>query len=83
MLNMIIINGILRAGGDNLFCLRMDLISMWMVGVPLTAFAAFVLGWDYQYVYMMIMTEELVKFALCFQRYLKRYWISNLTIAAT
>jgi len=83
MLNMIIINGILRAGGDNHFCLRMDFISMWMVGVPLTAFAAFVLGWDYQHVYMMILTEELVKFALCFQRYLKRYWISNLTVAAT
>ncbi len=34
MLNMIIINGMLRAGGDNLFCLRMDFISTWVVGVP-------------------------------------------------
>lgn len=83
MLNMIIINGILRAGGDNHFCLRMDFISMWMVGVPLTAFAAFVLGWEFKYVYLLLLAEELVKFGLCFQRYLKRYWMNNLTIATT
>ena len=82
MLNMLIVIGILRAGGDNFFCLRMDFITMWMVGVPLTAFAAFGLGLDYQYVYMMMLSEELVKFALCFHRYLKRYWIKNLTVAS-
>lgn len=81
MLNMIIINGILRAGGDNYFCVRMDFISMWMVGVPLTAFAAFVLGWDFKYVYSLMLAEEVVKFMLCFQRYLKRYWMNNLTLA--
>lgn len=82
MLNLIIINGILRAGGDNLFCLRMDFISMWMIGLPLTAFTAFGLGWDFKYVYMVMLTEEIVKFCLCFQRYLKRYWMNNLTIVA-
>ena len=81
MLNMVIINGILRAGGDNHFCLRMDFISTWMAGVPLTAFAAFILQWDFQYVYMFMLTEELVKFSLCFHRYLKRYWMNNLTLA--
>jgi putative MATE family efflux protein len=81
MLNAVIINGILRAGGDNHFCLRMDFFSAWMVGVPLTAFAAFVLKWEFQYVYMLMLTEELVKFALCFHRYLKRYWMKNLTDA--
>ncbi|GLS91744.1 MATE family efflux transporter [Psychromonas marina] len=80
MLNMLIINGILRAGGDNLFCLRMDFISMWMVGVPLTAIAAFVLNWDFQYVYMMMLSEEIIKFSLCFSRYCKRHWLKNLTI---
>jgi putative MATE family efflux protein len=80
MLNSVIINGILRTGGDNHFCLRMDFFSAWIVGVPLTAFAAFVLKWDFQYVYMLMLTEELVKLALCFHRYLKCYWIKNLTV---
>jgi putative MATE family efflux protein len=82
MLNTVIINGILRSGGDNLFCLRMDFVSSWVVGVPLTAFAAFVLKWDFQYVYLMMLTEDIVKLCLCFHRYLSRRWINNLTLAA-
>ena len=81
MLNSVIINGILRAGGDNQFCLRMDFFSAWIIGVPVTAFAAFVLEWDFQYVYMLMLTEDSVKFILCFHRYLKRYWMNNLTVA--
>lgn len=82
MLNMVIINGILRAGGDNHFCLRVDFFSTWLVGVPLTAFAAFMLKWDFQYIYMLMLTEEIVKFSLCFHRYLKCYWMKNLTVTA-
>ncbi|GMQ48800.1 MATE family efflux transporter [Vibrio sp. 10N] len=82
MLNLIIINGILRAGGDNKFCLRMDFIAMWMVGLPLTANAAFVLGLDFKWVYACMLFEEVVKFSLCFHRYLKRYWMNNLTLAS-
>lgn len=83
MLNMVIINGVLRAGGDSYFCVRMDFISMWLVGAPLTAFAAFILGWDFKYVYTLLLAEEVVKFLLCFNRYLKRYWMNNLTISQT
>ncbi|MDX2322616.1 MAG: MATE family efflux transporter [Moritella sp.] len=82
MLNMIIINGILRAGGDNHFCLRMDLIAMWIIGVPSTAFAALVLDWDFNHVYMLLLVEEIVKLSLCFHRYLSGRWLNNLTIAA-
>lgn len=82
MLNMVIINGILRAGGDNHFCLRIDFFSTWIVGVPLTAFAAFILNWEFQCVYLLMLMEELVKFSLCLHRYLKRHWMNNLTVAA-
>lgn len=80
MLNMIIINGILRSGGENLFCLRMDFIAMWMVGIPLTAYGAFVGHWDFGWVYFTMLTEEVVKLGLCFNRYLKKRWLNNLTI---
>lgn len=80
MLNMLIIDGILRAGGDNLFCLRMDFIAMWMVGIPLAAYGAFIGEWDFRYVYLMMIVEEIVKFSLCFHRYLQRRWINNLTV---
>lgn len=80
MLNMIIINGILRTGGENLFCLRMDFIAMWMIGIPVTAYGAFIGNWDYGTVYLAMLTEEVVKLSLCFNRYLKRRWLNNLTV---
>lgn len=80
MTNMVVINGILRSGGDNHFCLRMDLVSMWLIGIPLTAYAAFGAEFDFQYVYACMLIEEVVKLTLCFRRYLKRKWMNNLTI---
>ncbi|WP_027695482.1 MATE family efflux transporter [Vibrio litoralis] len=80
MLNMLIINGILRAGGENHFCLRMDFIAMWMVGIPLTAYGAFVAELSFAWVYLLMISEEIVKLSLCFTRYLKRKWLNNLTI---
>ncbi|WP_407702409.1 MATE family efflux transporter [Vibrio algarum] len=81
MLNLIIINGILRAGGDNLFCLRMDFIAMWLVGIPLATYGAFIGEWGFAWVYAMLICEEVVKFSLCFHRYLKLKWVNNLTIS--
>ncbi len=82
MLNMVIINGILRAGGENQFCLRMDFIAMWMVGVPLTSIGAFVFNLPFAWVFGLMLVEEVVKFALCFHRYMQRTWVNNLTITA-
>ncbi len=80
MTNMIVINGILRAGGDNHFCLRMDFIAMWVVGIPVCTLAAFVIGLEFKYVYAMMLVEEVVKLTLCFRRYLQGEWMNNLTI---
>ena len=60
MLNMVIIVGILKAGGENSFCLRMDFIAMWMVGIPCLAWGAFIAGWSFEYVYALMLTEEIV-----------------------
>lgn len=82
MLNLIIINGILRAGGETKFCLKMDFIAMWVVGVPLTAYGAFIGQWDFRWVYLMLVSEEIVKFSLCFYRYMTLKWVNNLTLTA-
>ncbi|QIL87112.1 MATE family efflux transporter (plasmid) [Vibrio sp. HDW18] len=79
MLNMVIINGILRAGGENTFCLRTDFIAMWLLGLPISAIAAFVLHWPFHYVYPLMIIEELVKLTLCWRRYRQYIWLRNLT----
>lgn len=83
MLNMTIINGIIRAGGDNIFCLRMDFIAMWMTGIPLCAFAAFIAGMEFKVVYSLMLAEEVVKLALCYRRYTQKFWIKNLTVVTS
>ncbi len=79
MLNMVIINGILRAGGENKFCLQMDFIAMWLFGLPFTAIAAFILHLNFEQVYAMMLLEEVIKLALCWRRYNKNLWLRNLT----
>lgn len=78
VLNMVLILGVLRAGGDNNFVLYAEVVSMWGVGVPLAAVMAFVLGWPLYWVFLATFVEEVVKAALGFWRYRSGKWIKNL-----
>ncbi len=80
MMNMLVINGILRAGGENKFCLKMDFISTWVFGLPLTALGAILLDLPFHLVYLCMLVEEVVKISLCFTRYKKHIWLRNLTL---
>nr|WP_264876215.1 MATE family efflux transporter [Vibrio agarivorans] len=82
MSNLMIINGILRAGGENSFCLRMDFIAMWVVGLPFTAIAAFLIGLPFHWVYIAMLCEEVVKLSLCYYRYRQFIWVKDLTIGS-
>jgi putative MATE family efflux protein len=77
--NMTIVVGILRAGGDTRFSLFLDGIIIWIVGVPMAYFAAYVLHLPVYYVYLFAMTEEVTKWLLGVPRYRSRKWIHNLT----
>lgn len=77
-LNMVIIVGILRSGGDTKASLAIDLIGVWLVGLPMGILGGLVLKLDIQYVYAMIMLEEVVKLVLCFIRYFSKKWIKNI-----
>ncbi|ELC3206688.1 MATE family efflux transporter [Vibrio parahaemolyticus] len=79
MANMIIINGTLRAGGDNTFCLKMDFFAMWAVGIPVCALSAYVLGLGFTSVFAMMLIEEFIKLALCSRRYQQQRWLNDLT----
>lgn len=76
--NMMLIVGVLRAGGDTRFGLFLDAGSVWLVGVPLAWFGAFVLHLPVAGVYLMVVCEELVKFGIALWRFFSRRWIRNL-----
>lgn len=73
-----LIVGVLRAGGDVKYCLYQDLASQWLIGIPLTAFAAMILGVEPQWVYALFLAEELIKCFSSFNRLKSRKWIVNL-----
>jgi Na+-driven multidrug efflux pump len=77
--NSIIVVGILRSGGDALFSFFLDGMVIWIVGVPMAFFTAFVLHWPVYWVYLAIMSEELLKWVIGMLRIFSKKWIHNLT----
>jgi Na+-driven multidrug efflux pump len=79
--NMVIIIGVLRAGGDTRFSMFLDAGTVWFVGVPLAVLGGLVLHLPVYFVYMMVMAEEAVKYGIGLWRFASKKWIRNLTHA--
>jgi putative MATE family efflux protein len=80
--NMILIVGILRAGGDTRFGLILDSGTIWLVGVPLAVIGGLVLHLPVYIVYLLVIFEELIKLGVAFWRFTTRRWITNLVQVA-
>lgn len=76
--NMVIIVGILRSGGDTTFAAVIDALGVWAVAVPLAFLTGIVLKWELPYVYMAIMFEEVFKISFGIRRTISKKWMNNL-----
>lgn len=79
-MNMLIIVGILRSGGDTKFCMYLDGGAVWLFAVPLVVLGGLVWKWDVQYVYMLALSEEAVKVVIGVWRTFSKKWINNLIV---
>ena len=77
--NMMTMVSVLRAGGDTFFCIKIDILCMWIIGIPLSAYAGLKLELAFIYVYLIMYSEEIVKLALSHWRMYQRKWLRNLT----
>lgn len=77
-INVILIVGILRGGGDTSYILKIELATMWLVGVPLCAIGAFLLNIEVYQVFLLVTLEEVVKCIICVRRYRSHKWMKNL-----
>ncbi|EKO5121431.1 MATE family efflux transporter [Vibrio fluvialis] len=75
---MTVIVGVLRAGGDVKFCLGQDMIAQWLIGIPLAAFAAIYLNVKPEWIYLLFLTEEVVKWFGSSWRMKSKKWMRNL-----
>jgi putative MATE family efflux protein len=77
--NMIIIIGIIRAGGDTKYGLLVELVTMWLFGVPAAYIAANVFHLPVYWVVAVVAFEEVIKLALISHRFRSKKWVHHLT----
>ncbi|MCF0146692.1 MAG: MATE family efflux transporter, partial [Eubacterium sp.] len=71
--------GIIRAGGDTVFHMRLTIISIWCVVIPLTFLAVFVWHAPVILVVLCVQSDQLFKCVPVFFRFRKYKWIHKLT----
>jgi Na+-driven multidrug efflux pump len=75
--NMVLFVGIFRSGGDTRFAFLLDGLIIWIVGVPLAYIGAFVFNLPVYWVYLLVMSEEFLKWFFGMFRFISRKWIHN------
>ena len=78
-MNTLLIVGIFRAGGDSRFGLICDVITMWIVAVPLGFLSAFVLKLPPMVVYFILCLDEFWKIPVVYRHYKSFKWLKNIT----
>jgi len=81
-LNLILLIGVLRAGGDTRVAFFIDAGSVWVVGVPMAFIGAYVLGLPVHWVYLMVLADEAVKLIFGLYRFFSQRWINYLVAPA-
>lgn len=74
-------NGIIRGGGDTAFSAKMNLISMWLIVVPLSAMAAFWWSWTPTAVFFLLKWDQLYKIVPVTLRLHSWKWVKSVTRA--
>lgn len=75
--NLLYIVGVSRGGGDTTYAMKVEVLNMWLVGVPLAFFGALVLKWPAYMVVALFSFEEVLKAAFGFFRMRSEKWINN------
>lgn len=78
-LNTTMVVGVFRAGGDTKFGLLLDAASLWGGSVLLGLFGAFVLHLPVPAVYVLVMSDEIIKLPFSWRRYRSYKWLRNIT----
>lgn len=75
-----LIVGTFRAGGDTKIGIVYDIVSLYVLGVPVVAFLGLVLKVDFWYLILaMYICEDIPKIAMSVHRFKSKKWIRNLT----
>lgn len=77
--NTTMIVGVFRAGGDTKYGLFIDVSTMWGFSIILGWLFAFVFKANVQLVYVILLSDEIIKIFLSTRRYKQYKWLNNIT----
>ncbi|HWQ07971.1 MAG TPA: MATE family efflux transporter, partial [Holophaga sp.] len=77
-INMIMVVGVCRSAGDTVFAALIDVLSPWLIGIPMAALGVMVLHWPIYLVILLVSLEEAVKAVFGVWRLLSGRWLNNL-----
>ncbi|MCL2407575.1 MAG: MATE family efflux transporter [Defluviitaleaceae bacterium] len=73
---LIVINGILRGGGDTHFALYAGIAGMWGVRLAAAWYAVNILGWGLVGAWVGMALDIVVRFTIMFIRYMRKKWLN-------
>lgn len=76
--NMVAVIGVMRSGGDTTFCLIMDIVAVYLIGLPLAFFGGMVWKLSIAWVMILISIQDVLKFFVLVKRYQSKKWVNNL-----
>ena len=71
--------GIIQGGGDTRFTMKMNLISTWLIVMPLSFLSAFWWKWPVEAVVLVIQSDQIFKGLPTYLRFRKYQWMKKLT----
>ncbi|MBP3965692.1 hypothetical protein I8J30_23525 [Paenibacillus sp. DLE-14] len=77
-LNNVWIVGLFRAGGDNVYTMKLILVTTWFISLPLVFAGVYLFHWPVEGVYVVFALEEVSKACIGFFRYRSNKWAKNL-----
>jgi len=78
MFNYVNIVGVLRGGGDTVYCFILDVCAVWLIGVPSVYLTGLWFALPIVFVIIALNTEEVVKCIVGFKRFKSKKWINDL-----
>ncbi|WP_068348750.1 MATE family efflux transporter [Kosmotoga arenicorallina] len=78
MLNAVNLVGVLRSGGDTRTVFFLEIVSLWLIGVPMVLFGGLILKLSVPLIYIMMLPEELFKLLVGGFRFRSRKWMKNI-----
>jgi putative MATE family efflux protein len=78
MFTYVMIVGVLRSGGDTKFCMIIDLLGVWLIGVPLAFIGVKVLHYPVHLIIALVFFEEALKCIITLPRFKSKKWIRRL-----